>query len=66
MLRLQYCAKGEERAGAPFFANDLCAQLAPLNRYGPNGLAAVVVSGLRTLTDVSRAVFRAVSGTGLG
>ncbi len=62
MLRLQYCAKGEGRSTAPFFANDVRAQLAPLNRYGPNGLAEAVVSGLRTLTNVSRAAFRAASG----
>jgi hypothetical protein len=62
--KMLYCntsLQADERIDSPFFAPDLCAQLAPLNRYGPTGLAAVVVSGLRALTDVSRSAFCAVA-----
>ena len=46
-------ARGE-RSVSPLFVNDLCAQLAPLNRYGPTGLGAAIASGLRALTSAAR------------
>ncbi len=39
---------------SPLIVNDLCAQLAPLNRYGPPNLGAAAVDGLRVLIGVSR------------
>jgi hypothetical protein len=39
---------------SPLIVNDLCAQLAPLNRYGLPGLGAVVANGTRALIGVSR------------
>jgi hypothetical protein len=62
MLRPQSTAPGGARSASPFFVNDLCAQLAPLNRYGPTGLGAAVVSAVRALTGVSRAALCAASG----
>ena len=52
------CSQNTHRAGgayaSPLIVNDLCAQLAPLNRYGPPNLGAVAVDGLRALIGVSR------------
>jgi hypothetical protein len=52
------CSPHSHRAGgaysSPLIVNDLCAQLAPLNRYGLPGLGAVVVDGARALIGVSR------------
>jgi hypothetical protein len=52
------------RAGAaspsPLIVNDLCAQLAPLNRYGLPGLSAVVANGARALIGASRTAVGAV------
>ena len=53
MLRSQ-CAGGGARVGSSLVVNDLCAQLAPMNRYGLPGLSAAIVSGLRAVTGVSR------------
>jgi hypothetical protein len=52
------CSQNTHRAGgaysSPLIVNDLCAQLAPLNRYGPPNLGAAAVDGLRALIGVSR------------
>jgi hypothetical protein len=50
------CSYNINRAGdsSPLIVNDLCAQLAPLNRYGLPGLGAVVADGARALIGVSR------------
>jgi hypothetical protein len=52
------CSQNTHRAGgayaSPLIVNNLCAQLAPLNRYGPPNLGAVAVDGLRALIGVSR------------
>jgi hypothetical protein len=52
------CSPHSHRAGdassSPLIVNDLCAQLAPLNRYGLPGLGAVVADGARALIGVSR------------
>jgi hypothetical protein len=39
---------------ARLLRSDLCAQLAPLNRYGPTGLGAALVDGLRALFGAAR------------
>ncbi|HEY6520144.1 MAG TPA: hypothetical protein VIZ19_12310 [Roseiarcus sp.] len=52
------CSQNTHRAGdaysSPLIVNDLCAQLAPLNRYGLPNLGAAAVDGLRVLIGVSR------------
>ncbi len=52
------CSQNTHREGgacsSPLIVNDLCAQLAPLNRYGLPGLGAVVADGARALIGVSR------------
>ncbi|HEY5207454.1 MAG TPA: hypothetical protein VIJ63_23065 [Roseiarcus sp.] len=55
------CSQNTHRAGAssPLIVNNLCAQLAPLNRYGLPGLGAVVADGARALIGVSRKAFGA-------
>ena len=52
------CSQNTHRAGdsysSPLIVNNLCAQLIPLNRYGPPNLGAAAVAGLRALIGVSR------------
>jgi hypothetical protein len=52
------CSQNTHRAGgaysSPLIVNDLCAQLAPLNRYGFPNLGAAAVDGLRVLIGASR------------
>jgi hypothetical protein len=52
------CSQNTHRDGdaysSPLIVNNLCAQLAPLNRYGPPNLGAAAVDGLRVLIGVSR------------
>jgi hypothetical protein len=50
------CSHTSHRSGeaSPLIVKDLCAQLAPLNRYGPPDLGAVAVDGLRALIGLSR------------
>jgi len=57
-------AQADERFVSSLFADDLRAQLATLNRYGPNGLAAIIASGLRALTGASRTALCAAAGCG--
>jgi len=38
----------------PLLVNDLCAQLAPLDRYGLPGLSSALVDGLVALLNASR------------
>jgi hypothetical protein len=51
---LQNTDRGRAECASPLLVNDLCAQLAPLNRYGLPGLGAVVARGLRVLIGASR------------
>jgi hypothetical protein len=62
MLRPQVSARGGARSASPLLVNDLCAQLAPLNRYGLTGLGAAIGSALRVLTDASRTALCTASG----
>lgn len=58
------CPHNRSRGGAeslsPLIVNDLCAQLAPLNRYGLPGLGAVVANGARALIGASRTALTSV------
>jgi hypothetical protein len=42
------------RPGQRFLRNDLCAQLAPLNRYGLAGFSSALVDSLRALFAARR------------
>jgi hypothetical protein len=57
-----HCLQNTDRAESisPLVVNDLCAQLAPLNRYGLPGLGAAVAKGLRVLIGASRMAVGAV------
>jgi hypothetical protein len=49
------CSQHNARCGdSPLIVKDLCAQLAPLNRYGLPNLGAAAVDGLIVLIGVSR------------
>jgi hypothetical protein len=57
------CSHNSHRAGgatSPLIVKDLCAQLVPLNRYGPPDLGTAAVDGLRVLIGVSRKAVGAV------
>ena len=51
---------GCAECASPLVVNDLCAQLAPLNRYGLPGLGAAVADVLRVLIGASRTAVGAV------
>ena len=57
---LQNTGRGCAECASPLVVNDLCAQLAPLNRYGLPGLGAAVAKGLRVLIGASRTAVGAV------
>ena len=42
------------RTGATLLQSDLCAQLAPLNRYGLAGLSFALADGVRALIGAAR------------
>ncbi len=44
----------QERPAAQVVRSDLCAQLAPLDRYGLAGFSAALVDGFRALFGASR------------
>ncbi len=49
------CSHNSHRgAESPLIVKDLCAQLAPLNRYGFPNLGAAAVDGLLVLIGASR------------
>jgi hypothetical protein len=58
------CSHNTHRAGdaysSPLIVKDLCAQLAPLNRYGFPDLGAAAVDGLIVLIGASRKAVGAV------
>ncbi len=62
MHHSQISARGGTRLTPPLLMNDLCAQLAPLNRYGMPGFGAAVVDVLRSLAGVSRSAVCAAAG----
>lgn len=59
-----HCPHNTDRSGdvlsSPLIVNDLCAQVAPLNRYGLPSLGAAVANGLRALIGASRTALGAV------
>jgi hypothetical protein len=55
MLHPRDCA----RAAPPLIRHDLCAQIAPLDRYGLPGLGAALADGLLALVGASKTALRA-------
>jgi hypothetical protein len=47
------------RAGSPLIRHDLCAQIAPLDRYGLPGLGAALADGVLALVGASRTALSA-------
>jgi hypothetical protein len=64
MLCSTNTGRGCAECASPLVVNDLCAQLAPLNRYGFPNLGAAVARGLRVLIGASRAAVVAVVRSG--
>jgi hypothetical protein len=62
VLRSNPSVRGGVRSVRPLIVNDLCAQLAPLDRYGLPRLSAAVADGLRALIGASRNAFCAAAG----
>ena len=60
VLRSHNIGCGGERSVSPLIVTDLCAQLAPLNRYGLPGFSAAVAEGLRALMGSPAGTPRAV------
>jgi hypothetical protein len=53
MFRPHPC-RGSAQQASRLIRSDLCAQLAPLNRYGLTGLSSALIDGLVALVGVSR------------
>ncbi len=64
MHRLHASGHGGAKSASPLLVNDLCAQLTPLNRYGPTGAGEAIASALRALTGRARPALCPVSGCG--
>jgi hypothetical protein len=47
------------RAASPLIRHDLCAQIAPLDRYGFPGLGAALADGVLALVGASKTALRA-------
>jgi len=52
----------QERTAAQVVRSDLCAQIAPLDRYGLSGFSAALVDGLRALFGATRRALGADGG----
>jgi hypothetical protein len=53
---------GGERPVPSLIVNDLCAQMATLNRYGLPKVSAALADGLRALVGASRAAVSSANG----
>jgi hypothetical protein len=53
---------GGERPVPQLIVNDLCAQMATLNRYGLPSLGAALADGLRALMGASRTAVSSANG----
>jgi hypothetical protein len=54
--------RGGERPVPSLIVNDLCAQMATLNRYGLPSVGAALADGLRALVGASRTAVRSTVG----
>ena len=62
MLHPHDCAK----VASPLIRHDLCAQIAPLDRYGLPGLGVALANGLLALVGASRTALCAAVGCAEG
>jgi hypothetical protein len=54
--------RGAARPFPSLIVNDLCAHMAPLNRYGVPSLGAALANGLRSLMGASRTAVCSAAG----
>ena len=54
------------KVGSPLIRHDLCAQIAPLDRYGLPGLGVALANGLLALVGASRTALCAAVGCAEG
>ncbi|MBV8105472.1 MAG: hypothetical protein JO223_12785 [Hyphomicrobiales bacterium] len=62
MVSSHHVICGGERPVPSLIVNDLCAQMATLNRYGLPKVSAALADGLRALMGASRTAVGSVSG----
>jgi hypothetical protein len=55
--------RGSAQRVSPLIRSDLCAQIAPLNRYGLPGLSSALIDGLVALVSASRNALRSLAAT---
>jgi len=60
MLQSDVAYRGCPSLAQPLIEHDLCAQLAPLDRYGLPGFSAALVDGLLALANRSKGALRAL------
>ena len=60
MRRSHNLDRGGLRSASPLIVRDLCAQMAPLNRYGLPSLGVAVAEGVLGLLRAARTAVRAV------
>lgn len=63
MFHPHHPCRGSAQRASPLIRGDLCAQLAPLNRYGLPGLSSALVDGLVALVSASRNGLRSLAAT---
>ncbi len=63
MLRPHHTCRGSAQRASRLIRSDLCAQLAPLNRYGLAGLSSALIDGLVALVNASRNALRSFVAT---
>jgi hypothetical protein len=61
MFHPRHPFRGSVQRASPLIRSDLCAQLAPLNRYGLAGLSSALVDGLVALVSASRNALRSLA-----
>lgn len=63
MLNPHHPCRGSAQLPSGLIRSDLCAELAPLNRYGLTGLSSALVDGLVALIGASRDALRSLAAT---
>ncbi len=63
MFRPHHPRRGSAQRVPRLIRSDLCAQLAPLNRYGLAGLSSALIDGLVALVSASTNALRSLAAT---
>jgi len=63
MFHPDHPCRGSAQRASRLIRSDLCAQLAPLNRYGLAGLSSALIDGLVALVNASRNALRSFAAT---